>query len=478
MSLFDLIEAGLGRPDPTMQIAAKFGQAPGQPGSPAGPQPLAPPPGAAPGAPPPGAASGGGPAQPPPAGAGPPGAPPAPPQPQAYQSPPDLVQMYAALSQRQQANEQFNRGLAGLTAAFSPLSQRNSIMHEWDNMTQDPGSLFSNIMALQNAQYQNQQRQALAAAAPGLAKQLNVDLPTAQAIIASGKYGDIEGTLAGVSGDPTIQQMHTDMRNFVATHTDPQTGRLTTPVPDYLTNIEKYKGQMATEVTTAQGKAQDLLSARKDFATQNTSFNQAEGLLGNLLKDGTPLNEVTQTLLPSTGAAGVLKSYTGQLSPEGVQAASDLDNLKKVIYSHAFQSTGSRRTQQEVQNLAGALSQLDNTALSPAQLRTQLQNIQTMTRQAHANIYGAAGQVAPDDYYDLVDPIYKPKGDLYAGVAGGGKGGFIGAPAAPPASPSSAAAPAGVDTSVKTPADVAKLPKGTRFLIPDGSGRIGVAPGS
>ena len=449
MSLFDLIEAGLGRPDPTAQMMARLGQAPGQPGSPAGPQPLAPPP-AAPGAPP-GAPPGGGPAPPPPSGAGPPAGPPggppggpqqqqqqqqAPPQPQAYQSPPDLMQMYAAVAQRSQANEQFNRGLAGLTAAFSPMSQRNSIAHEWDNMTQDPGALFSNIMALQNNQYQQQQRQALAAAAPGLAKQLNVDLPTAQAIIASGKYGDIESTLAGVSGDPTMQQMRADQRNFVSTHTDPNSGRLTDPVPDYLTNLEKYKAQMQFESTTAQGKAKDQLSAKQDFAQQNQSFNQAEGLLGNLLKKDSPLDQVTQTLLPSTGPAGVVKQWVGLQTPEGGQAAGDLQQLKNIIYSKAFQSTGSRRTQQEVSRLSDALSQLDNTNLTPQQLRDQLTNIQGLTRQAHANIYGAAGQVAPDDYYNLVDPIYKPKGDLYSGATGGGKGGFVGA-AAPPAASSS-----------------------------------------
>jgi hypothetical protein len=42
------------------------------------------------------------------------------------------------------------------------------------------------------------------------------------------------------------------------------------------------------------------------------------------------------------------------------------------------------------------------------------------------------------------------------------------APAAPGGAPPVA--------TVKTPADVAALPSGTRFLIPDGSGRIGVAP--
>jgi hypothetical protein len=467
MSLFDLIEGAMGRPDPTVQMMAKFGQAPGQPGSAAGPQPLAPPPsGAAPGAAPPGAAPGGGPAPQPPPGAGPPGGaggPPggpqqqqqqqAPPQPQAYTSPPDLMQMYAAVAQRTQANEQFNRGLAGITAAFSPLSQRNSIMHEWDNMTQDPGSLFSNIMALQNNQYQQQQRQQLAAAAPALAKQLFGDqspdsMAKANAIIASGKYGDVETSLAGVSGDPGIQQMRTDLRSWTAAHTDPTTGRLTAPVPDYYTNYEKYKAQMQFESTTAQGVAKDQLSAKQDFAQQNQSFNQAEGLLGNLLKKDSPLDEVTQNLLPATGPAGVIKSAVGLQSPEGGQAAADLQQLKSILYSKAFQSTGSRRTQQEVSRLSDALSQLDNTNLTPQQLRDQLTNIQEMTRQAHANIYGAAGQVAPDDYYNLVDPIYKPKGDLYSGVAGGGKGGFVGAPA--PAAASPAATTSSSSGGVKT----------------------------
>jgi len=154
MSLFDLIEAGLGRPDPTAQMMARFGQAPGQPGSPAGPQPLAPPPPVAAGP----AAGPGGPAGPPAPTAGPPGAPgpqQPPPGPQAYQSPPDLLalnaklaqgpqpqppppdlmQLYGQMAQRQQANEMFNRGLGGLTAAFSPLSQRASLEHEWDTRT-------------------------------------------------------------------------------------------------------------------------------------------------------------------------------------------------------------------------------------------------------------------------------------------------------------------------------------------------------
>jgi hypothetical protein len=135
--------------------------------------------------------------------------------------------------------------------------------------------------------------------------------------------------------------------------------------------------------------------------------------------------------------SGVIKSYlpgaAGGLSEAGGQAASDLQQLKNIIYSKAFQSTGSRRTQQEVTRLSDALSQLDNANLTPAQLKAQLQNIQKMTREAHANVYGAAGQPAPEDYYNVMDPIYKPEGgaggkpgDLFSGATKGGKGGFGG----------------------------------------------------
>lgn len=441
--LFDLIQQLSGHPDPMAQLAA-FGQGQGQPSPPPSASPAPSPPAAGPGVPP-------GPPQPPP-------------QPQAYTSPPDLLRLNAALAQapqpqqqpppgdltslylqmaqRSQANETFNRGAGLLAASMYPGRRPDLIMNAMTGQTQDPGALMNSIMSIQNFQRQQQQYQQIQGAAPGLAKQLNVDLPTAQAIIASGKYGDVESTLAGVSGDPTIQQMHLDQRNFVSSHTDPNTGRLTEPVPDYLSNIEKYKGQMATEVTTAHGKAQDLLSATHDFTTQNQSFNQAEGLLNNLLKPDAPLDEITKNIIPATGVGGVLKSNLpswapGSLSEAGGQAASDLQQLKSIVYSKAFQSTGSRRTQQEVSRLSDALSQLDNPNLTAKQLRDQLINIQGITRQAHANIYGAAGQTAPDDYFNLMDPIYKPKGELYAGATGGGAGGFVGAaPAAPaPAAP-------------------------------------------
>jgi hypothetical protein len=44
--LFDMFQGLMGRPDPRQQLASALGQGPGQPGSPAGPQPFGAPPAA------------------------------------------------------------------------------------------------------------------------------------------------------------------------------------------------------------------------------------------------------------------------------------------------------------------------------------------------------------------------------------------------------------------------------------------------
>lgn len=164
--LFDLLMQAGGKPDPYQQIAAGLGRAPGQPGSPQGPQPLAPP------APVPAGdgsdPAAGGPAAPP---GGPGAAPAAPPQPQAYTSQPDFASMYLQYSQRQAANEMFNRGLAGMAASFARPWNRDAIRAQGQGLTgQDPGELFGNLMKLQGWQQGQQRLAGLQASIPGLVK--------------------------------------------------------------------------------------------------------------------------------------------------------------------------------------------------------------------------------------------------------------------------------------------------------------------
>ena len=71
---------------------------------------------------------------------GPQGAPQAPPQPQAYQTPPDLGQMFVTLMQRQQSSEQFNRGLGMLAAGFAQPRDRETMINAMQGQSGDPGA--------------------------------------------------------------------------------------------------------------------------------------------------------------------------------------------------------------------------------------------------------------------------------------------------------------------------------------------------
>ena len=403
--LLDLILSATGRPDPSQQIAARLGQMPGQPGSPQGPQPLAgQPPAAGPPTGPPGA---------------PPGGAPPPPTPQVMQTPPDLGQMFVQLMQRQQASEGFNRGLGMLAAGFANPHDRATMIDAMSGQSGDAGGLMGRIMQLQQYNQQQQRLTDMRNNLPALASATGLPLETLTTMYNSNpetfgqEIARVQEAKLGLTGTQTDKEF----RNAQQVWQGQNPGQ---PLPTWLQSEAGFAQYQVGKVTEEKAKADDVVKARGDFTTQNQQFGQAEGLVNKLLAPGVPLDEVTKTLVPATGVGGVLKSWTGQLSDAGGQAASDLQNLKNLLYSKAFQSTGSRRTQQEVQNLSNAISQLDNVNLTPAQLRDQLASVRDMLRQTHANTYGAAGQAAPDDLYDLMDPIYKKEGDkpgdLYAGA--------------------------------------------------------------
>src|SRR5215469_9185133 len=171
MSFFDMLEGALGRPDPRQQIYAALGQGPGQPGGPPGP--------AAGGTPTPGA---GGAAQPPGAA---PAAPPTPPTPQAYQSPPDLAQMYMQLAQRSQAEQGFNNGLATLVASAYPGRTSGALINAMRGNVQDPGSMFGNLMQLQQFALQQQNLNAFRQGLPQMLKDAGLSQDYAPLVMAN-----------------------------------------------------------------------------------------------------------------------------------------------------------------------------------------------------------------------------------------------------------------------------------------------------
>jgi hypothetical protein len=464
--LFDLIQSAMGHPDPAMAIQARLGQAPGMPGGP-GPQPLVGPPPPGPPAGPDGSpGASGGPAAP--AQQQQQQAPP--PQPQAYQTPPDLGGMFVQLMQRQQSNEQFNRGIGMLAAGFAAPRDRETMINAMSGQSGDAGGLMGKLMQLQQWNIQQQRYGDMQKSLPALAQATGLPVETLTAMFNSNpetfgqEIARVQEAKLGLTGTQTDKEFRNAQQAWQAQNPGQ-------PLPTYLQTEAGFGQWQVGKVTEEKAKADDVVKARGDFTTQNQQFGQAEGLANKLLNasDDT-LGEITKTLLPATGVGGVLKSYTGQLSDEGGQAASDLQNLKNLLYSKAFQSTGSRRTQQEVQNLSNAISQLDNANLTPKQLRDQIANVQTMLRQTHANTYGAAGQAVPDDLYDLMDPIYKKEGDtpgdLYAGAVRmpKPKGGGPSAPASVASAGPAAAAPAA--SAAPNVPNAKKAPDGN-WYVPD-----------
>jgi pyruvate/2-oxoglutarate dehydrogenase complex dihydrolipoamide acyltransferase (E2) component len=459
MSLGDLIVGLMGGGNPLQQVAAI-----GQPG-PQGSPPAAGGPGAGVGGP---AAAGGA-----------PGAPQGQPLPQAYQSPPDMAAanaklaqgpsqalpsptdyplLYLQMVQRQQASDNFNRHLAGMLGGFKgPPGGAQDIMNSVGAPSrQDPGALMQNILMLRQGAYQDQQRQALAAAAPQLAQQMGVPLATAQAIIASGKYGDVETALTGAAGDPNFRQYMLERARAGQAAASPPAaaapvqgapispspaggagqglrapapgGAALSPPTSGLGNpataagappdaaVDDYPTWLAKKqaATAAIGEiSKERTAAKLALPGNDEQLNNIDTAIESIKTDPNLANVLGQAL-PTTGLASTLVGR----SSEDQQLAQRIDTLNKQVFSEGFKTGGgSRKTQQELNTLQGALGQgVQATYLPPAQYIQNLTRLQDQIRTTRANGYGEAGNFStlPATLNGYVDPAYRSGGMLEA----------------------------------------------------------------
>ena len=457
MALFDMLMGAMGRPTEA-QIMSGLGQAPGQPG---GGPPIA-------GAPaPPVGPSGGGAPNPAPgapqAGQGAPqgqgGTPPATmpsgqQAPNAFQSPSDLGQMYLRLAQHAQAEQSFNNGLAGLAAAIYPGRTSPALMSAMRGNVQDPGEIFGNLMKLQMFNQQQGQYQAFQRSAPDIAKQIGGNV-TPDEVLAMGPNAastaiqanmppeamrnwlyakrqwisshpdDPTGaqfeqqfpmSMAIVGGMPGVsdvtRQMYQDQASWRQAHTDPKSGQLTQPMPDYLTNISKYQAQKAADVEEQKG----FTDVRKNFGDIQDNYDDIIKRIDNIYNNPN-LPNVLQTVFPTTG------HFAAQFrSKDNIQLANDIDQLGGQVYGESFQKAGqggNRRTQTEVASLASGLSQVNRTDLDPNAYKQVLMDLRKRTMQAKANLYGEAGWAAPSELQPFQAGIYGEGGELYHGASPG-----------------------------------------------------------
>jgi hypothetical protein len=381
-------------------------------------------------------------------------------------APGDLTSLYLQLAQRQQANETFNRGAGLLAASMYPGRRPDLIMGAMTGATQDPNAIMRTMMGIQQFSQQQQQYQAIQAAAPGLAQQLGVPIETARAIIASGKYGDVETAFAGINDPNRLQYMQERARALQgaggpvgapAAQGAPTPSPLTTSAPigpaapggvgqgpqsagppapgpvtapplappqsglanpataagaapnaatdDYLTWLAKKNAQLASIGEIAKERT----AAKLALPGNDEQLNKIDSAIESIKTDPN-LAHVLGQALPTTGLASTVVGR----SPEDQALAQRIDTLNKQVFSEGFKTGGgARKTQQELNSLQGALGQgIQATYLQPQQYIQILSRLQDQTRTARANGYGEAGDFStmPKNLNGYVDPAYRRGG--------------------------------------------------------------------
>jgi hypothetical protein len=409
--ILDLIQSAMGRPDPATQIAARLGQMPGQPGSPAGPQPLAGPmpPAAGPAGP------GGGPGasgpSPAPGGPGPPNGPPGgqapPPQPQAYQTPPDLGQMFVQLMQRQQSSDMFNRGMGMLAAGFANNPRdRETMVNATSGGGPDAGSLMNNLMKLQQYNIEQQQMAAYRQSVPAMLQKAGLDPSYAPAVMADPTImSKLIETQAGVGGNPAWQaQMHAEKALTNAGKSIPWT-----------------QGDPTSYSAWSAANQSEQLTRKKDLDADTANFPAAKDAYDSVLADLDTLKN-SKALPDILGGANQYKT-TGMvgLSPDTSNTIALYNKIMGGQYAAGVQDFkgAGRITQQELKQDLPSQSTMPDRNTDVASFQASIDAYKAKLQAKRAQLFGATGRLSDPDLsdsdYDKVSPIYKPGGPLYVG---------------------------------------------------------------
>lgn len=465
--LFDMLMGLAGRPDPSMQLMAALGQAPGQPGG-------GPPVAGAP-APPQGQAGGGAPnpAQgAPQAGPGQQGTPPATmpggqQAPNAFQSPSDLSSMYLQMVQRQQASNQFNTGLGLLAASAYPGRRPDIIMNAMRGMnTQDPAETFGNLMKLQMYGQQQQRYQQLQQAVPGMLDKAGIDQSFAPLVASDPEImAKVLETQIGVGGSPAWQAQIRAERAMTAQGQQ---------IPWTPGDPSSYDAWTKANATQKVAEAKDTQSDRDAFTSADGDYRQTEQLLGWLKAHPDATAAAVQNGAMAAGRTGQFREWLGSL-PGGLPtdtatAAGFLSQLQGKLYSDSWKGRGGRLSQLEAGKISQGFSQLDNPAMPSDQINQQIGDLYNKTLTSHANTYGAAGMPTPSDYYGHMDDQYKTGGKLTRGATEldkSGSGSGAGIPAALNARAAPAASPIAAPVAGGGGAQAADAPTGGQKLSAD-----------
>jgi hypothetical protein len=319
--------------------------------------------------------------------------------------------MFVQLTQRQQSNEQFNRGMGMLAAGFAQPRDRGIMVDAMQGQSGDAGGLMGNLMKLQQYNIEQQQMAAYRQSVPGMLAKAGLDPSYAPLVMADPSImSKIVETQAGVGGNPAWQaQMRAEKALTNQGQPIPWT-------PGDPTSYDAYtKAKTGEAVTTADAKAKDLSADRANFAPAKTAYDA-------MIAD-------SQALLKQPGLDDIVGGYLNQHKSDqtpGLAAStqSALSLYNKVMGNQYaagvqdFKGAG-RITQQELKQDLPGQSTMANRAQSSADFRQGVQDYIAKLQQKRAQLFGQAGQLDHPDLsdadYGKVNAIYKPGGDLFVG---------------------------------------------------------------
>ena len=171
-----------------------------------------------------------------------------------------------------------------------------------------------------------------------------------------------------------------------------------------------------------------------------------------------------------------LPRVLGGESQKTLDMRAKLDQLTKQLSAESLVNSGmSRMAQQEFGVLGNSMSTLGNKGQGAEAIDAEVARLKEQTLRLRANVKAQAGLPLDKEYSGYADPRYGDKSSPYYTGAHPVEGAPAFGTAGTGAVPNTATASAPV--SIKGPEDIAKLPHGTPFVIPDGpnKGKTGYA---
>jgi hypothetical protein len=337
---------------------------------------------------------------------------PPPQEPNATKTPVSLGHLLMNLQQRNEADQGLNQSLGMGFAAFAQPRDREMVSKMFNVNQTDPNAIGQTLMTLNSQQGGVDRKNALGQLITGpqgalIAQQLNISQEELKARYLADPQG--VGTMIANFTAPTeatknynqaraqmkAQGMsdeqinavmppemlalggisNPDYREFVLARTRAiQSGQ---PLPAELTDYPTYVASKGAKAKLMGDQANDLAESQAKFGDQVAKMNEVERITNSVQSateaDGktpvmqaileSPTKKAAAASLLAEGEPGAVRSlvqqgmqWVSQLTPEEKTAIANLKQLTASQYATAFTSTGSRRTQQEVQNIASSLS--------------------------------------------------------------------------------------------------------------------------